>query len=672
VGNRQHANSVNRNLLLNEDSFHAEAVRTAARNFLSFSSFVVFRHRSGIRLRILAISAGLGVMLACAGASIAVAAGGDPPTHLYWGDVHLHTNYSWDAYGTGNTSITPDQAYRFARGLPVIHPALHSTVRIRRPLDFLAVTDHAIMLGTQVLLDKNDPKLLATDWGKRLLATHQKQPVGGVMGEGGRLQVMGGPDVKNPERAEMMGQVFSSEIREQPWETEIEAAENNYQPGKFTTLIGWEWTSTPGSKNLHRCVITNADGAAARKFLPFSNYDSLRPEDLWKFFTETGQKTGVDFISIPHNSNLSGGLMFDVVDSDGRPISADYARQRMRWETAVEISQGKGTSEVLPQLAPTDEFANFEIWQRLLIPRPMPASPHDYVRSALLEGLDLENKVGANPYKFGVIGATDSHTGLSTVQESDFQGHFVSDATPARRLEESKPGAKGGFIFPDWKLASAGRAAVWATENTRQGIFNAFKRKEVYGTSGTRIVLRFFGGFNFRARDAKEKDIASVGYEKGVPMGGDLTNAPRNRAPSFLIYAAKDPLSGNLDRVQIIKGWLDDSGQTQEHVYNVAWSGDRKLDTDGKLPAVGNTVDEKTGSYTNSIGAAQLATVWQDPDFNPGQRAFYYVRVLEIPTPRHSLYDAIALGIPVSETNEPASIQERAWSSPIWYTPASK
>lgn len=617
----------------------------------------------------LARSVGLSMIIAFTMVLNVVAAGNTPQTHVYWGDVHLHTNYSWDAYGTGNASVTPDQAYRFARGLPILHPALHSTVRIRRPLDFLAVTDHAIMLGTQVMLDKRDPKLLSTPWGKKMLAIHEQKPIGGVMGEGGRLKAMGGPDVKDPERTEMMGQVYSPVIREQTWDAEIKAAEDNYQPGKFTTLIGWEWTSTPDIKNLHRCVITNADGAAARKFIPFSNFESLRPEDLWSFFNTTREKTGVDFIAIPHNSNLSGGLMFDVVDSDGRPISAEYARMRMRWETEVEITQGKGTSEVLPELAPTDEFANFEIWQRLLIPKPMPASPHDYVRSALLEGIDFENKIGVNPYKFGVIGATDSHTGLSAVQESDFQGHFVADGTPAQRLAQSKPDAKQPFIFPDWKLGASGRAAVWAKENTRQGIFAAFKRKEVYGTSGTRIVLRFFGGFKFSPRDAGAKDIARVGYEKGVPMGGDLTNAPKKRAPSFLIYAAKDPLSGNLDRVQVIKGWIDASGKTRQHIYNVAWSGDRRPDTDGKLPDVGNTVDVNTASYTNTIGAMQLATVWKDPDFKPGQIAFYYVRVLEIPTPRHSLYDAVALGIPVSETGEPASIQERAWSSPIWYTP---
>jgi hypothetical protein len=599
----------------------------------------------------------------------AAAADDMPDTHVYWGDVHLHSNYSWDAYGTGNATVTPDQAYRFARGLPVVHPALHTTVQIRRPLDFLAVTDHAIMLGAQAMLDQRDPALLSTEWGKKLLAIHEQTPIGGVMREGGRLGVMGGPDGGTAERKEMMDQVFSPEVRRRAWDAEIDAAEKNNVPGRFTTLIGWEWTSTPGGKNLHRCVISNADAADARRFIPYSNYDSLRPEDLWSFFAETKQRTGVDFISIPHNSNLSGGLMFDVVDSDGRPISAEYARMRMRWETEVEIAQSKGTSEVLPQLAPTDEFAGFEIWQRLLVNRPQPPSPHDYVRSALLEGIALEQTIGVNPYKFGFIGSTDSHTGLSAVQENDFLGDFGADPTPADRLAESQPDAKAPFIFPAWLLSAAGRAAVWAPENTRQAVFDAFRRKEVYGTTGTRIVLRVFGGFDFRPADANTKDIAKVGYRKGVPMGGELTQAPARKAPSLLIYAAKDPLSGNLDRIQVIKGWVDDSGETRQHIYNVAWSGDRQLDADGGLPPVGNTVDANTASYTNSIGAVQLATVWKDPDFEPGQLAFYYVRVLEIPTPRHSLYDAVALGVPVSETHQPASIQERAYSSPIWYTP---
>lgn len=611
--------------------------------------------------------------IACLGMVVAAgsarAAEDDVRTNVYWGDVHLHSNYSWDAYGTGNTTLTPDQAYRFARGLPVIHPNRSSTVRIRRPLDFLAVTDHAIMLGVQAMLDQRDSELLATEWGQRLLEIHEQAPIAGVMREGGRLGVMGGPEGGTPEREEMMNEVFASTVRARAWADEIDAAENNNVPGAFTTLIGWEWTSTPDGRNIHRCVITDASGAQAREIIPFSNYQSLRPEDLWSYFAETSDRTGIDFVAIPHNSNLSGGLMFDTVDSDGRPIDAEYARTRMRWEPAVEIAQSKGTSEILPQLAPTDEFAGFEIWQRLLVNRPQPANPSDYVRTALTRGIGLQNAIGVNPFKFGVIGSTDSHTGLSSVQEDAFLGHFGSDSTPEIRLEQARPDATGTFIFPDWLLSAGGRAAVWAPENTREAIFNAFKRREVYGTTGTRIALRFFGGFGFRPRDAESADIAEVGYEKGVPMGGDLTNAPPRRAPGFLIEALKDPLSGNLDRIQVVKGWVDDSGASRQRIYNVAWSGDRELDANGQLSAVGDTVDPETAAYTNTIGAARLATVWVDPDFDPDQLAVYYVRVLEIPTPRHSLFDAIALGVTAADTQQPASIQERAYSSPIWYTP---
>ena len=610
-------------------------------------------------LRGSALSIVLSSLWAIGAVTSAVAAETLPQTHLYWGDVHLHSNYSIDAYATGNMSVTPDLAYRYARGIPITHPSLGTRVQIRRPLDFLAVTDHDIMLGMQVMLDNQDPKLLSTPWGQKMLAIHKDPKSGGVMRVNNQVQ--------GAERKEMMDQIFSPQIRQATWDSEIDAAEKNNVPGTFTTLIGWEWTATAddGAKNLHRCVISDADGAAARKFIPFSNYESMKPEDLWSFLEKTKEQTGTDFVAIPHNSNLSGGLMFDMVDSAGRPLSAEYARMRMRWEPVVEITQTKGTSEVRPELAPSDEFAEFEIRRKLLAGAPTPPSEADYARSALLRGLELGQRTGVNPYKFGMIGSTDNHTGMSSVQESDFMGKLAVDALLRERQHPSRP-----VIFPAWEMSASGRAAVWATQNTRKEIFAAFKRKEVYATTGTRIALRVFGGYSFLPRDAEAKDIAAVGYRKGVPMGGDLTDAPKGRAVTFLIYAAKDPLSGNLDRIQVVKGWMDASGKAQQHVYDVAWSGDRKVDADGKLPAVGNTVDVKTATYTNTIGAVQLATVWKDPDFKPGQTAFYYIRVLEIPTPRHSLYDAVALGIDVSETHQPATLQERAYSSPVWYAPS--
>ncbi len=605
----------------------------------------------------LALGAGLAALIAGGGASGALAA---DQTHLYWGDLHLHTDFSIDAYSTGNHNVSPDDAYRYARGIPIIGPDGKNIVKIRRPLDFMAVTDHAIMLGMEIWLNRKDPTILATEWGKKLMAAHEKGQ--GVMGFN--------MSVRGDDRTAMMNQVFTPEFRQATWAAEIDAAEKNNVPGTFTSLIAWEFTAMTGPNNMHRNVISNATAEQARKFYPLSNYDSNRPEDLWAFLDKTKAATGTDFVVIPHNSNLSGGLMFDMVDSDGHPITAKYARERARWELLVEATQGKGTSEIAPELAPTDEFAEFEIWRRLLIGTKSEPKPGAYVRTALMRGLEFKKSIGVNPYKLGMIGATDSHTGLTSVEEDNFTGHFAADLTPEERMADYGAHKTNNFVFPNWQLGASGRAAVWATENTRPAIFEAFKRKEVYATTGTRIMLRVFGGYKFKSGDAKAKDIASVGYAKGVPMGGDLTKAPRGKAPSFLIWAAKDPLSGNLDRVQVIKGWVDSSGKAQQKVYDVVWSGNRVKGADGKVPAVGNTVDVKTAHYTNTIGAAQLSTVWTDPDFKPDQLAFYYVRVLEIPTPRHSLFDALALGIDPKDTDEPTSIQERAYSSPIWYTPA--
>jgi hypothetical protein len=354
--------------------------------------------------------------------------------------------------------------------------------------------------------------------------------------------------------------------------------------------------------------------------------------------------------------------MFDIVDSDGRPIDSTYAQDRSRWESLVEITQMKGTSEVHPALSSRDEFAEYEIRRKLLIGAPTPPNEGDYVRSALLRGLALGANVGTNPYKFGVIGATDGHIGISSVEEDNFYGKIASDSHLSDHLPKERP-----VIFPAWEMSASGLTGVWAEENTREAIFNALKRKEVYATTGPRIALRVFGGFDFTASDAEANDIAAVGYRKGIPMGGDLTTAPRGKTPGLLIHAAK--VGANLDRVQVIKGWIDAANQPQERIYDVAWSGARQPDAEGKVPDVGNTVDISTAKYTNAIGAVQLAAAWTDPDFDPALSAFYYVRVIEIPTPRHSLYDAVALGIDVSVTKYPATIQERAYSSPIWYTP---
>ncbi len=583
--------------------------------------------------------------------------------HLYWGDLHLHTNYSLDAYGVGNTYMTPDDAYRFARGIPVYHKTLDTKVQIDRPLDFLAVTDHSDSLGVDALVSSGDPVMEKSEIGRTMLAAAKEKPWTGLQGYARA----------NP-ALNVLQNVTNPEMRSATWQKEVDAAEKNNIPGTFTTLFGWEWTAMISGKNLHRNVITNANGRQAGQFVPYAagqfyslqGVDSNRPEDLWAWLDATSKRVGIDFIAIPHNSNISGGLMFDVVDSDGRPLDAQYARNRARWESLVEVTQMKGTSEIAPELAPTDEFADYEVRRKLLVGTPVTPTEADYARTGLMRGLAFQNSLGANPFKFGLIGATDGHVGLTSVEENNFFGKIASDS----RLSQHAPVAgQRAVIFPSWEMSASGLTAVWADENTREGIFAGMKRKEVYGTTGTRISLRMFGGFSFAAADARATDLAAVGYRKGVPMGSDLTAAPKGKAPSFLILAVKDPVGANLDRVQVVKGWLDDRKQPQQKVYDVAWSGNRKIGADGKLPAVGNTVDVATAMYKNTIGTAQLATVWTDPDFKPNQEAFYYVRVLEIPTPRHSLYDAVALGIDVSVTKYPASIQERAYSSPIWYTP---
>jgi hypothetical protein len=599
----------------------------------------------------------LAALLACAVAMPALA----QDTQLLWGDTHVHSSFSVDAYMLGNRSATPDDAYRFAKGLPMIHPYHRARIQLERPLDFLVVSDHAEMLGTLYRLAAGDKALTETATGKGFLA---------AMGEGGNLAssaagraflgALGGA----PPPEDFMQPAYRRSI----WEETTSITERHNQPGKFTAFVGWEWTAMPDGNNLHRVVMSSASAAQAQRFLPYSTNDSSKPEDLWKWLETTAASTGADFLSIPHNSNLSNGLMFDEVDSEGRPLSAAYARTRARWEPIVEATQIKGDSEARRELSPTDELASFEVFDYLLktgadgklAPSP-PPKPGSYVRGALMRGLEIDARAGVNPYKFGVIGSTDAHTAASTPDEDNFGGKVAYDSTPEHRFTET--------ALPNVRMSASGLAAVWAKSNTREGIFEALRRKEVYATSGPRIAVRFFGGFTFRAGDARAKDIARVGYAKGVPMGGDLTRAPKGRAPSFLVHAAKDPLGGNLDRVQIVKGWLAAEGKARERVFDVAWSGDRKPGTDGKLPPVGDTVNLATGKYANTIGAAQLAAVWTDPEFDPAQRAFYYVRVLQIPTPRHTLYDALALKRE-HPASPPAVIQDRAYTSAIWYTPA--
>lgn len=532
-------------------------------------------------------------------------------TNLYWGDTHVHTNYSSDAYRYGNLTADPETAYRFAKGLPVVHPALGNRVRLDRPLDFLVVSDHS------------------------------------PLGRGAPIE----------------GDRDSPEFQEAAWSLYVDAAERNNDPGTFTAFIGWEWTLSLRGANLHRVVFTPTDAATAKRFLPLAAADGPRPEDLWKWLDETSERLGIDFVAIPHNSNLSQGLMFNTVDSEGRPISAEYARTRMRWEPLVEVVQMKGTSETIPFLSPEDEFASFELFPFLFNGDDFVPYAGDYVRMALLQGLKFEEQLGVNPYKLGIQGATDSHNGLSDADEDQYAGRTAALSGPAG-------GEVQALVGIGWDGAAGGITGAWSTGNTREDLTAAFKRKEVYATSGPRIQLRMFGGFGFEAADANARDIAAVGYGGGVPMGGDLAQAPNDVPVSLLIHAVKDPVGANLDRVQVIKGWLDEAGETHEQVYDVTWAGERTVAANGKVPAIGSTVDAAKAAYENTIGSAQLSTVWVDPDFDSEERAFYYARVLEIPTPRHSTYDAVALGLdPELDTGQPVAIQERAFSSPIWYTP---
>jgi hypothetical protein len=600
-------------------------------------------------------------------------------TSLYWGNTHLHTNFSTDAYTTGNYNISPDDAYRFAEGMPVIQPGTGAKVQMKRPLDFLAISDHDLNFGLYGVYVNGVPAAMTTDrardWYKRAKAGEGKQVgkeivavKGGPKGKGkGALKGKGGAPPLEP--VEAIEPSYTPEILAIAWADYVETADRHNKPGKFTAMIAWEWTSfsTPGQYQLHRVVMTPTNAATAKKFVPYNaQTDSNRPEELWNWLDTTSKRLGIDFVSIPHNSNLSNGLMFDMVDSDGRPISAEYARTRMRWEPVVEALQVKGNSETTPEVSPNDEFADFEIYKALLMGGQAKQDAGSYLRSGLMRGLKIEGQTGVNPYKFGFQGGTDGHVGLSTADEDFFFGKTVNDSSPASR--GNKPVAVWDAI--GWDMSAQGMTGVWAKENTREEIAAAFKRKEVYATSGPRIQVRMFAGFNFAQADANARDIAEVGYRKGVPMGGDLTAAPQGKKPTFLIHSVKDPVGANLDRVQVVKGWLDAKGETHEKIYDVASSGNRKPGADGKLPPVGNTVDLKTAGYTNTIGAPQLATVWTDPDFNPAERAFYYVRVLEIPTPRYSLMDAVALKVDPASTTRPSTIQERAFSSPVWYTPS--
>jgi hypothetical protein len=602
-------------------------------------------------------------------------------TQVYFGDTHLHTSYSFDAFLNNNHSADPDTAYRWAKGQPVIHPYNRARVQIQTPLDFLVVSDHAEMLGVMKAV-RNDSDLFA-DLG--LWASLKRWYAMRLMNDAidtdtgleffGRflpvsVQAEGHVDpVLDPSNNIGDVAIFgdTTAVGTAAWNDIVASAERHNDPGTFTSLIGWEWSSIPTGANLHRIVISPDGAEKSNQYLPFGSNRSQYPEDLWTWLGETQKRTGARFIAIPHNSNISKGYMFDTTTLRGEEITADYAIRRIAWEPIAEITQIKGDSETRSNLSPEDEFADFENYEHYIQNGPVNyvGSAADYIRPALKRGLAIEQKVGVNPYKFGLIGSTDAHSGLSSSEENNFWGKMATDSTP-----ETK--ARPGMKVEDrdgWNMSASGVAAVWAAENTREAIYAAFKRKEVYATTGPRMRVQMFAGWSFPDGAVEADDFAAIGYSNGVPMGSDLAATGRSdQAPSFLLRAVKDPLEANLDRAQIVKGWVDASGVEHEQIYNVAWSGERQLGADGRLPAVGNTVDLNSGRYSNSIGQAEFALKWTDPDFDPQHSAFYYARILQIPTPRNALFDAVALGLD-KPPKGPSTIQERAYTSPIWYQP---
>lgn len=588
------------------------------------------------------------------------------PERVFFGDTHLHTALSLDA-GASGTKLMPADAYRFAKGEEVTS-ASGQKAKLSRPLDFLVVADHSDQMGLITDLKAGKPELLANPMAKQWYDQMNS-------GKGGEAMMS---------IVTAFGQgKFPKEIMYNPgtpgyqatWHNIIKAAEDANQPGKFTAFIGYEWTSLVTGNNLHRNVLFRDNGEKARQVEPFTNYPpgSSNPRDLWKWMESYERKTGGKVLAIAHNGNLSNGMMFPLIESfNGKPIDREYAETRAKRERIYEVTQMKGDGESHPYLSPNDEFANFERWDKgnldMTAKKDKAMLEFEYARSALKNGLKVESQLGTNPYKIGLIGSTDAHTSMATTDDNNFWGKTAPNEPSPHRWEHPFIKTDKGVIM-GWEQMASGYAAVWAKDNTRESLFDAMQRREVYGTTGPRMTVRFFGGWEYTAADAAG-DLVASGYRKGVPMGGDLNAAVAGKSPTFLVAAMKDPEGGNIDRIQIIKGWMDAKGALQEKVYDVVWSGDRKPGANGKLPPVGNTVDVANATWTNTIGSSELMQMWQDPGFDPALRAFYYVRVLEIPTPRWTAYDAKRFNVKMSK-EVPMTTQERAYTSPIWYTPAA-
>ncbi len=593
------------------------------------------------------------------------------PSRVFWGDTHVHTEISLDGGMAGNT-LGPDEAYRFAKGEEVTS-STGLPAKLGRPLDWLAVTDHSDMMGFAPDFVTGAPVITQTDQGGRWFELFSQ---GGEGAATATLEAIGNfaQGTLDPVLVEAYspgGVAFDD-----TWQQIIDAAEDNYEPGRFTTFIAYEWTSLVSGNNLHRNVILRDGASRAEQVVPMVTQPPIGspdPLDLYAWMEMYEEETGGRALAIAHNGNMSNGDMFPVdAQYTGRPLDEFYVEQRAKWEPLYEVTQMKGDGETHPFLSPDDEFADYETWDVGNLDISALKTPDmlsgEYAREALKQGLGLEAKFGTNPYQFGMVGSTDTHTSLSTAEEENYFGKApIEEPSLTRALHPFAANDIGEY--PGWSLAASGYTGVWATENTREAIWDAMERKEVYATTGPRMMVRFFGGWEFDDNDLRSRAPAFAGYEKGVPMGGDLDSPPEGaEAPTFMVYALRDPVGANLDRIQIVKGWRTPEGELNERVYDVAWSDGREPGADGKLPPVGNTVDIEAANWTNTIGASELAAVWTDPDFDPAAQAFYYARVIEIPTPRWVLYDKVRLG---AEIPEEATLtgQERAYTSPIWYTP---
>lgn len=598
----------------------------------------------------------VGSILAIASATPASSADSLPPPNpdrdVFFGQTHLHTSWSLDAYVIGNTVTGPEEAYRYAMGEPVKHPAGYD-VQLSRPLDFQGVSDHAEYVG--MVRMANDP---TSPISKLPIAAKLKATTPEEMNKA--FQFIAGSLAKG----ERIDDLLQPELIAEVWQKNIAIADKFYKPGKFTTFVAYEWTALPNGANMHRNVFFRDSNHVPKA--PFTAIDSSFVEDLWTWM-DAQRKEGSTLLAISHNGNLSNGIMFPMeTDSKGRPIDAAWAQQRLDNEPLTEAHQTKGTSETHPELSPNDEFADYELMSYLIGQPDSTSKIHGgYMREAWANGLLMQEKRGYNPYKFGVVAASDTHnTVVPYTQDKFFGAHAFADGTPEARLAGK---VESGMEI--LKTSTSGLAGVWAEQNTRESIYDAMQRKETYGTTGVRIKVRLFGGWSYEEKLFDSQEWVKRAYRDGVPMGADLL-PKKGEAPTFIVWATKDPDDANLDRVQIIKSWTK-GGKIFEHVYDVAWSGDRKPGKDGKVPAVPSTVDIAKATYTNTVGAVELKKVWRDPAFDPALAAVYYVRVLQIPTPRWSTYDAAKLGV-AAPKGVAATVQERAWTSPIWYSPVAK